>query len=128
MFVRLCVITLCVYFGISDCLSEVWLDVLFFCWIYKPQKLNTKCVCVCVRRRWRLMRTTVLSWPGGSVRSGLCASSPDCLSGESRAALASSESRFVIGIGTLLSSVASEVEWVASNQKIGGSVLRFSSS
>lgn len=28
------------------------------------------------------MRTTVLSWHGGSVRSGRCALSPDCLSGE----------------------------------------------
>lgn len=46
------------------------------------------------------MRTTVLSWPGGSVRSGRCVSSPDCLSGESRASLKSPETRPVVRRGT----------------------------
>lgn len=48
------------------------------------------------RRRWRWMRMTVLSWPGGSVKSGHCVSSPDCLNGESRAALMSPDGGFVL--------------------------------
>lgn len=58
---------------------------------------------VSVRKHSRLMKTTALSWHGGSVRSGPCASSPDCLSGESKEALASSRTSFVVCIVTLAS-------------------------
>lgn len=42
------------------------------------------CVCVCMflRRHWKSMRMTGLSWHGGSARSGHCASLPGCLKGE----------------------------------------------
>lgn len=43
------------------------------------------------------MRMTVLSWRGGSVKSGRCASSRDCLNGESRNAVKSLPSRFGFG-------------------------------
>lgn len=43
------------------------------------------------------MRTTALSWRGGSVRSGHCALSPDCLNGESRATLTSPDSILIAG-------------------------------
>ncbi len=59
-------------------------------------------VCVCFRRRWRWMRTTVLSWRGGSVKSGRCASSPDCLKGQSRPTLTLLESTFVVSKGTAI--------------------------
>lgn len=39
-------------------------------------------VCVFVRRHWKLMRMTALSWRGGSARSGRCVSLPGCLKGD----------------------------------------------
>lgn len=61
--------------------------LLFLHPLHKHLELTTECVFV--RRRWRWTRTTVLSWHGGSVRSGHCASSSGCLSGESKVSLTS---------------------------------------
>ena len=39
---------------------------------------------------------TVLNWRGGSARSGRCASSPDCLSGECRVVITSPKTIIVV--------------------------------
>lgn len=40
------------------------------------------CLCMFLRRQWKLTRMTGPSWHGGSARSGHCASLPGCLKGE----------------------------------------------